>query len=116
MIRDIQRSVINFESAFEKHYEICLNEGMALCSLKNVDRLSAGEIGEQLGITPSNTSKVIASLEKKQLVNRTLSASDRRSMFFSLTQKGKDLLSSINCESINIDDVLKKILTNIYLP
>ena len=65
MIRDIQRSVMNFESAFEKSYGICLNEGMALCSLKNVSKLSAGELGELLGLTPSNTSKVIASLEKK---------------------------------------------------
>lgn len=112
MIRDIQRSIINFESAFEKSYGICLNEGMTLCSLKDTRKLSAGEVGELLGLTPSNTSKVIASLEKKLLIKRTLSNTDKRSMFFSLTPKGKELISSIKCESIDMGETLKNLINN----
>jgi MarR family transcriptional regulator, organic hydroperoxide resistance regulator len=112
MIRDIQRSVMNFESTFEKTYGICLNEGMTLCSLKDVSKLTAGELGELLGLTPSNTSKVIASLEKKMLIKRTLSASDKRSMFFSLTSKGKELLSTIKCDSLPMDATLKDLVCN----
>ena len=72
-IRDIQRAVNQFEQGFEKTYGICLNEGMALCSLLKAGSLSSGEIGELLGLTSSNNSKVIGSIEKK----RTGRARDR---------------------------------------
>ena len=60
-IRDVQRSIIAFEQRFVKRHGICLNEGMLLCSLHQSERLSSGELGELLGLTPSNTSKVIMS-------------------------------------------------------
>ena len=101
-----------FEQHFVERYGICLNEGMTLCSLKNAGKLSAGELGELLGLIPSNTSKVIASLEKKQLVKLTLSTSDKRSMFFSLTSKGKELISTIKCDSIQMDATLKDLVCN----
>ena len=67
-IRDLQRAVNQFEAAFEKRYGICLNEGMALCSLSNAERMCPGRLGELLGLTPSNTSKVLRSAESKGLV------------------------------------------------
>ena len=48
-IRDLQRAVHQFESAFEKRYGICLNEGMTLCSLSKTGRLCPGELGEGNG-------------------------------------------------------------------
>ena len=112
-IRDLQRSVMAFEQHFVERYGICLNEGMTLCSLKNVSKLSAGELGELLGLTPSNTSKVSASLENKQLVKRSLGASDKRSMNFALTTKGRDLLVSIRCDEIDMSDLLKGIINQL---
>ena len=76
-IRDLQRAVHQFESAFEKRYGICLNEGMTLCSLSKTGRLCPGELGELLGLTPSNTSKVLRSVEQKGLVTRELCNEDR---------------------------------------
>ena len=64
-IRDLQRAVNQFEAAFEKRYGICLNEGMVLCSLANAERLCPGQLGELLGLTPSNTSKVLARRSRK---------------------------------------------------
>ena len=77
-IRDLQRAVNQFEAAFEKRYGICLNEGMALCSLSNAERMCPGRLGELLGLTPSNTSKVLRSAESKGLVLRELCCKDRR--------------------------------------
>ena len=68
-IRDIQRAVNRFEQDFERKYGICLNEGMVLCSLLKVDSLSAGELGELLGLSPSNASKVIRSVEVLSLIH-----------------------------------------------
>ena len=101
-IRDIQRAVNQFEQGFEKTYGICLNEGMALCSLLKAGSLSSGEIGELLGLTSSNNSKVIGSIEKKGLVERQ--------MYFSLTPKGKELISSLKCEQIEIAPPLLELL------
>ena len=96
-IRDLQRAVNQFEAAFEKRYGICLNEGMALCSLSNAERMCPGRLGELLGLTPSNTSKVLRSAESKGLVLRELCCKDRRQMHYSLTTKGRELLASVDC-------------------
>ena len=69
-IRDIRQAVTRFEADFERRYGISLNEGMVLCSLKDGVTLSSGELGETLGLTPSNASKVIAAAERKGLIER----------------------------------------------
>lgn len=101
-IRDIQRAVHQFESNFEKRYGICLNEVMALCSLSNSGRLSSGELGETLGLTSSNTSKVIASIERKGLIKRSLGTKDKRQMYFSITDKGTKLLEGVKCTDLEM--------------
>lgn len=107
-IRDLQRAVNQFEAAFEKRYGICLNEGMALCSLSNAERMCPGRLGELLGLTPSNTSKVLRSTESKGLVLRELCCKDRRQMHYSLTTKGRELLASVSCREIEIPEILRK--------
>ncbi len=109
-IRDIQRAVNQFELGFEKKYGISLNEGMALCSLLNNENLSSGEIGELLGLTSSNNSKVICSIEKKGLVTRVMGTKDKRQMYFSLTPKGKGLISAIKCEEFEVAPLLQELL------
>lgn len=107
-IRDLYRSVAEFENHFEELHGICLNEGMLLCSLSPAGKLSSGEIAELLGLTTSNTSKVIKSAENKGLISRILGETDKRQMFFILTKKGKNCLSSIDCKKINMPDILKQ--------
>ena len=107
-IRDLQRAVNQFEAAFEKRYGICLNEGMVLCSLANAERLCPGQLGELLGLTPSNTSKVLRSAESKGLVLRELCCKDRRQMYYSLTPRGRELLASVSCRDVETPDILRK--------
>lgn len=106
-IRDLQRAVNRFEANLEQLHGISLNEGMALCSLSKAGRLSCGELGEMLGLTPSNTSKVLRSVENKGYVSRELGTEDKRQMYFSLTDKGKALLASVNCKTIETPEILK---------
>lgn len=112
-IRDLQRALIQYESDFAKRYGICLNEGMVLCSLKNKGRLTSGQLCDLLGLTSSNTSKVIRSVEEKGLVSRVLGKEDRRQMYFSLTEKGKDLISSLRCDEVSIPEILEKAIKDI---
>ena len=107
-IRELQRAVNRFEAALERSYGICLNEGMALCSLSKAGRLSCGELGEMLGLTPSNTSKVLRSAESKGLVLRELCCHDRRQMYYSLTPRGRELLASVSCQKVETPEILRK--------
>ncbi len=114
-IRDIQRAVINFEHSFERFYGICLNEGMALRLLTDHIRLTSGEISEILGLTPSNTSKVIASIEKKGYVKRIPGKSDKRQMYFTLSNEGKRFINSVDCDAVDTPDLLNRIVDPINL-
>jgi len=109
-IRDIQRSIATYEMGFEQKFGICLNEGMALCSLNESKTLTSGQLGDMLGITSSNMSKVLRSIESKGLVQRCVGENDRRQMCFSLTDKGKQLVSGLGCEDARMSDLLSNII------
>lgn len=106
-IRDLQRAVHRFEEAFEARYGICLNEGMTLCSLSKAERMCPGQLVELLGLTPSNTSKVLRSVESKGLVVREMCCKDRRQTYYSLTPKGRELLASVDCREVGVPDLLR---------
>lgn len=110
-IRDLQRAVYLFELQFEKKYGISLNEGMVLCSLSKTASLSSGELGELLGLSSSNTSKVICSVEKKGYVERVVGTKDKRNMYFSLTASGRDLLDNVSDETVEMPDLLRALFT-----
>ena len=109
-IRDLQHAVARFEAAFERRYGLCLNEGMTLCTLSRSGRLCPGELGERLGLTPSNTSKVLRAVESKGLVKREPGCADRRQMYYSLTGEGRALLAALDCREVEIPPLLRELL------
>jgi DNA-binding MarR family transcriptional regulator len=108
LIRDIYRSIREFEIDFQQKHNLCLNEGMLLCSLKST-KLSSGEIAEKLGLTNSNASKVIRSVEDKGFVERHLGEGDKRQMHFLLTSKGEAMLQEIGCEDQRMNLIINEI-------
>lgn len=110
-IREINRAVAAFEAEMEKMYHLSLNEGMLLCSLSKTERLSSGEIADSLGLTNSNASKVIRSVEYKSLIKRVMGKTDKRQMYFSLTPEGEKALQEIHCDRITVPDLLKELLS-----
>lgn len=107
-IRDIYRAIASFEVEFERLYHLSLNEGMLLCSLSKNGSLQAGEIADLLGLTHSNASKVIRSVEDKGLIERVLGKVDKRQMHFLLTEKGTDTLQSIKCGDMELPAILQE--------
>ncbi len=108
-IRDIYRAINDFETEFYDRYGVKLNEGMLLCSLSKLGKCSSGQIAELLGLSHSNSSKVIQSAEKKKLVRRVIGKDDKRQMFFSLTDRGKECIDRIHCESDGMTELIDKI-------
>lgn len=108
-IRDLQRAVREFETSLQQAHGICLNEGMMLCTLSTRESVSCSELCEGLGLTPSNTSKVLRALEEKDCIKRELGTEDKRQMYFSITAKGRDLLESIDFDAIKAPELLKQV-------
>lgn len=109
-IRDIYRTIAEFEKEFEKEFDLSLNEGMLLCSLNDNQCLSSTEIANSLGLTCSNTSKVIKAVETKDFVERKLGKEDKRQMYFTLTKEGKNKINKIKTSPLELPQSLKDII------
>ncbi len=109
-LRNIYRSIREFELKFQQEYGLCLNDGMLLCSLES-GRYSSSEIAEMLGLTNSNTSKVIKAVEGKGYIERILGQEDKRQMYFVMTDLGREKLLGIKCNVEGVNALLKEILT-----
>ena len=108
-IRDIYRCINDFEVDFYNKYGVKLNEGMLLCSLLKLGKCSSGQIAELLGLTSSNSSKVIISAERKGLIERVVGEDDKRQMFFILTNVGRECINKIHCQANEIVQLIEEI-------
>lgn len=108
-IRDVYRAIYEFELNFQQSYDLGLNEGMLLCSLSN-QKYSSNDLAKVLGLSNSNTSKVIKSVEKKGLIRRIIGKDDKRQMYFTLTDLGHKKLESIKCAEFNVPESLKSVI------
>lgn len=108
-IRDVYRLINDFETDFSKIFGLNLNEAMLLCSLRKYNHCSSGEIAIMLGLSQSNASKVIASAEKKGLLERSSGSEDKRQMFFQLTDDGKEAIDKIHCKDVDMLKLIENI-------
>lgn len=59
------------------------------------------------GLSASHTSKVIRSIEEKELIVRNLGDKDKRQMHFTLSDKGRECLEALKANEIEIPELLK---------
>lgn len=83
-----------------KKYHLSVNERNALIVLSNIEINSIKELSGYLAISKTNTSKVLSSLEKKNLVSRIFDKKDKRFNQLSLTEQGQ-LTTKIVADEIN---------------
>jgi DNA-binding MarR family transcriptional regulator len=108
-LRNVYKAISDCEQQLITQFGLNLNETMALCSLSQ-QPLCASELAEAAGMQCSQTSKVIKSLEVKGLIERALGKTDKRNMFFILTEKGDKMLNSIQEYELCIPEILKQII------
>lgn len=82
-----------------------------LCTLLNTPKLTSSEIAEALGLSASNTSKVIRSVEGKKLITRLIGKEDKRQMRFSLTTEGKNRISDIKNATFELSGLLQQVVS-----
>ena len=107
-MREVFRAMSSFETAFEKVYRITLNEAMILCILKDAtERMTATNLSKSTDLSPSHTSKMLRILEEKGLIVRELGNEDRRQMYFPLSSTGKQRVSELEVDKVEMPELLK---------
>ena len=76
-----------------------LTEVRVLYEVAHGERLTAGELGKELGLDAGYLSRVLGSFEKRKLMRRTRSAEDRRQSFLNLTVKGRRVFAPLEARS-----------------
>jgi DNA-binding MarR family transcriptional regulator len=84
-------SMDNIRKMMQRHQPVMSipkSEFMMLKFISEFDAPKLSDISNKLHISNAATSQMIASLESKKLVKRTMSKEDRRIIYVSLTDKG----------------------------
>lgn len=68
----------------------------ALYAADGVETLTIADLAEQIGRSPSATSRLVASLEKRGLVRRHEEVADRRQRTLEVTAEGRSVLAEID--------------------
>lgn len=98
-----------FEKEFLETNKISINDAMILCCLKNGGEKSAGEVCDFVGLSNSRVSKVLCEVEDMGYIARRLGSTDRRQMFFSLTESGLNKVLEMKNMSLSISDLIQRI-------
>lgn len=105
-MRDLFRTLADLENQLIALHGVSLNEAMVLCSIGG-DTLTASDISERTGLTASHSSKVIRSVEDKELLLRNFDHIDKRKMCFTLSAKGQECLHGIKEKGVEIPPLLE---------
>lgn len=108
-LKDIYKALYEFEANFLGTYGVTINEGIIMCMLMDGAK-KAGEICADCSLTASRLSKVLASLESKMYICRSIGNQDRRQIMVELTAEGLQKVTSIKSSQVCIPDALSILL------
>ena len=110
-IKELYKVLYQFERNFSEAHSLTLNEAMLLCCLKDNEAKSAGTICEYIGLSNSRVSKVITTVENKGLIERILSKTDKRQMFFTLSDQGKAKVDQMMHAELCFENLIDQLKT-----
>jgi len=90
-IYSVSRLITKAYKPFLEEMGLTYPQYLVLLVLWENDKLSVNKIGEKLLLNTNTLSPLIKRMEKMDLLLRTRSEKDERSVFIQLTEKGKDL-------------------------
>jgi DNA-binding MarR family transcriptional regulator/N-acetylglutamate synthase-like GNAT family acetyltransferase len=81
------------------HTPYSLTEARILFEIANHHDLTASDLSRELGLDPGYLSRILAGLERRDLIERTPSESDARRLLLALTPEGRDAFSLLDARS-----------------
>ena len=100
-IRKLQTSLRTFEKQLKEETGLSFNDALLLCAV-NKGVQEPGLLAKELELSPSRLTRILDSLESRDLTERDLSPIDRRSMLVTLTHKGKQRGEQCSCSGITL--------------
>ena len=111
-IKEVYKTLHQFENTFVERHGITINEAMLLCCLKNGEVKTAGELCEYIGLSGPRVSKIITTVENKGYIRRGISSHDRRQMLFSLTEEGVAKIRQMQTAPVGLEELLAQLLNS----
>lgn len=96
----------NHEKAFLSQYNLSLTRFYALLHIHTNPGINYIDLSELMLCTKSNTTRIVQSMQKDNLVIRRSDPADKRSYQLVLTEKGESLVKRIYPEFVNLIDQL----------
>src|ERR687894_1936092 len=81
------------------HTPYSLTEARILFEIANRDDLSGSDLSRELGLDPGYLSRILSSLERRNLIEKTPSKADARRRLLALTPEGEDAFSLLDARS-----------------
>lgn len=113
---DIRKLLLDLKHMEENLVEqtgLSLNEALCLCGTSRGVR-EPGKLAKEMEISPSRLSRILDSLTKRGLIDRAISAEDRRSISIALTQEGTAMVKALHCTELEIPDHLAVALNSLH--
>ena len=93
--RSSQNSADMFEESLGKFYGSNRTDGRCIDIIQRFERLTAGELAEQTGLTTGAVTTIIDRLEKAGVARRIRDKKDRRKVFIELTDFSKKMIEIV---------------------
>ncbi|MFA6506948.1 MAG: MarR family transcriptional regulator [Treponemataceae bacterium] len=110
-LKGLLRAVSKLEESIRDSYGVTLTEALCLCSVGGGCAL-ATNLGDEVALSPSRLSRVLSSLEKKELLSRKRRMDDKRSWDLFLTEDGAKLVARMRDGEIEIPSEILAIKIN----
>lgn len=90
------------DNYFVHRFDITTSEYICLTQFFDRDVLGVSELAKRLGITSGGVTRILNSLERKDIIDRRISQEDRRNIDVYLTDKGKEMVNRIRQASYEL--------------
>ena len=102
-IKEVYKTLHQFENTFAERHGITINEAMLLCCLKNGEVKTAGELCEYIGLSGPRVSKIITTVENKGYIRRGISSHDR------LTEEGVAKIRQMQTAPVGLEELFAQL-------
>src|SRR5262245_19891411 len=78
------------------HSAFTLAEARVIYELAHHERTTANQLSQELGMDPGYLSRILQGIQRRRLIQRERSLTDRRQLLLSLTDRGRDVFGELN--------------------
>lgn len=90
-IRYVWHETARIYNEIAANYDSTMSMGFILLTISEADGTPVTKIAPRMGMEPNSLSRVLKTMEDRELIQRKRDATDKRKVFIHLTDKGRDM-------------------------